>query len=502
MKTLHENLQKTYTKFNLFKRVFIIYTILAICISGYLGVIASVISIVVYIALVIYNEFNNLSNLKYLKKAIEVVGVLNSSKLFINVHEYETGKTLYLSDNSKKVFNISKEYLYGFDNPAKFKTFKNKIDNKDPVVESIEFKGKLVRLYAEVVQKGEYKYILSSAIASKKVGDMNPQLWNLLEGGTSGIIVCNKDGYILNSSPTLSETVGDRKYVQRIFNYNPEELYSLSNPQEIEVSTVIDLKHKYFLVSSEKYYEDGHLSLYYMHITDISTLKAVKISNELNSGYITRYSRLITHDISSQVAIIGKSLGLLRLGTLDNETKKLVDYALSSVHNIKRILKIASVFKEIAISKDKKQVNLYSLVEEIKTTLINTYKHKEIDIVIDDSCDLDTHSDTDIVHQIFYNILENSIKHINKSYIFINIYVDNNDAIVITDNGPRIEPSRLKEILNNNGVKSNNGSGLGISLVRLMVYKLGWSISFHNSDKSGLITKIHIHNDTQDTNIG
>lgn len=143
------------------------------------------------------------------------------------------------------------------------------------------------------------------------------------------------------------------------------------------------------------------------------------------------------------------------------------------------------------ISIKKTDVNLSNMMESLKQvfkfrcpeTINMVWKKPPMDVVM--------HTDEDKLMQVFSNLISNALKHTMKGSISYGYnMLDKNHRIefFVTDTGAGIEPEFLKHIFDPYASKDadqNKGYGLGLALCKIIVEKLGGTISVKSEQGVG-----------------
>ncbi|MEL7654706.1 MAG: HAMP domain-containing sensor histidine kinase, partial [Bacillota bacterium] len=143
--------------------------------------------------------------------------------------------------------------------------------------------------------------------------------------------------------------------------------------------------------------------------------------------------------------------------------------------------------------------NIVSIIENITLSVAEYIKHNNLSLVFDTEIEEKTvYCDQDIMERIIFNLLSNSIKFTESGgSIFVNIF-DGEEFITITieDTGIGIPKEKLDLIferfrqVDKSFRRKNEGSGIGLSLVKSMVEIQGGKISVES--KYGVGTKFTI----------
>jgi PAS domain S-box-containing protein len=211
----------------------------------------------------------------------------------------------------------------------------------------------------------------------------------------------------------------------------------------------------------------------------------------------------ISHELRTPIAVILSGIQLIDVNiksTGVENKKNLCNYIktikqncyrlLRLVNNIIDVTKIDAGFRKL----DLKNLNIISLIENITTSVVEHAKLKGITVIFDtDEEERIIAIDPDKIERIFLNLLSNSIKFTPKNgYIFVKIsYADNKVIISVEDTGIGI-PKEKKEVIfekfqqiDNTFTRRNEGSGIGLSLVKSFVELHGGKISVSSELKKG-----------------
>lgn len=152
------------------------------------------------------------------------------------------------------------------------------------------------------------------------------------------------------------------------------------------------------------------------------------------------------------------------------------------INNLIDITKIGAGFMELQL----KNVNVVSIIEEITLSVGEYAKVKDIYIQFDTEVEEKIMAlDPDKLERIFLNLLSNAIKFTSKNgNVSVNVY-DRGTSVVISvkDTGIGIPQDKINEIferfiqVENTMVRNNEGSGIGLSIVKSFVEIQGGTIN-------------------------
>lgn len=176
--------------------------------------------------------------------------------------------------------------------------------------------------------------------------------------------------------------------------------------------------------------------------------------------------------------------------------------------NLNRAADLISNFKKVAVDQSSEQdrlINVKELIDEVLFTLAPQLKHKPVDIRVDCPNDLEVISKPGPLHQIFTNLIVNSLIHgfeeMDSGVIQINIMLLSGQLHCnYKDNGKGVAPALKHKIFDPfiTTKRGEGGSGLGLHLVyNLVTQALGGNIVFDTELTSGVIFDINFPVDLQ-----
>ena len=205
-----------------------------------------------------------------------------------------------------------------------------------------------------------------------------------------------------------------------------------------------------------------------------------------------------THEIRTPLTtILGYAELLWKTNDEDVRDKSLYYITSEGKRMLKMMEKLLelSKLKNYNIELNRSDSNLRKLIEDACDSM--QYKMKRYNI----SCRLDLEDvtwkvDPDYFKQVVINIVDNSIKYSNSSYIDISLKRQKAIKLVIEDYGCGIDQKNLNNLfepyymVDQSRNSHNEGWGLGLSIVREIVEKHGWKIEINSVPGKG--TKITI----------
>ncbi|MEF9991757.1 MAG: PAS domain-containing sensor histidine kinase [Romboutsia sp.] len=227
-------------------------------------------------------------------------------------------------------------------------------------------------------------------------------------------------------------------------------------------------------------------------ITDIS--KRLEIEKEVEQLRMDFFTNL-SHDLRTPINLILSCIQVLnlRIDKLEKDNFEYYSKYLGIVsQNGLRLLKLVNNLIDISkidkahISYCPQNYDVVKFIEDICMSVSQFIESKNISLVFDTNVEEKIIGfDLDHMERIILNLISNAIK-FNKTngIIYVNIYCEDNIKIIIKDNGIGIPKDKLNSVFNRfeqaNSKTEREGSGIGLSLVKLFVEMHGGSINVNS----------------------
>ena len=213
-----------------------------------------------------------------------------------------------------------------------------------------------------------------------------------------------------------------------------------------------------------------------------------QIKNQENLAKLGEMAASVAHEIRNPLGIIKGTNAIIqkKYGNPDDEFFTYIPAELD------RLNKLITDFLTFARPAQfiYQNVSIIELLKKIKLG-ISGKKDIKIHLEIPDNFPV-LKTAPDALEQIFLNIIMNSYQAFErKGNIRIHAYIQNNEVIIdITDNGPGISTGDLKRVFEPFFTTKEQGSGLGLSISKILTEQIGGNISIQSKINQGTTVTI------------
>lgn len=303
---------------------------------------------------------------------------------------------------------------------------------------------------------------------------------------------------ILDTDET--EIVGEEKFNSLDENESIDIFEHIINEKKVSVN-IKNSNCNFELISTNLY--DNNYVIWFVD-------KNEQIEHEINNKIRGDFFANLSHELRTPLNIIFSSLQVLDL-KLNNIEKKedqsITKYINMATQNTYRLLKLVNnLIDSNKITSGYFEYNpqnydIVYFVESICQSIVDFAKQKNIEVIFDTDIEEKIISfDLDKMERIILNILSNSIK-FTKEQGKIEIYIRESNKMLeieISDDGIGIPENKLNSIferfkqVENNTIRSGEGSGIGLYLVKSLVDMHGGYIDVESELGLGTTFKINI----------
>lgn len=276
------------------------------------------------------------------------------------------------------------------------------------------------------------------------------------------------------------------------------------------------------LIHSDENIDKNEILVIYVDITERIKLETELNFHKINDIKKSEFISVLSHELKTPLNVFYSTVQLLEKTRKVNEEKfsKVYDkYSSSLKVNSKRMLRIINNIVDTTridtgeFRADFGNYEIVSLVEDIAMSTVSFAKSKNISIEFDTN--VEEHYikyDPSMIEKIVLNLISNSIKYTKYSkyggIIKIDIILEEKwIKILFEDNGIGI-PLEMKDKifdrflrLDNSLRRLNEGSGIGLSIVKSMVEVHGGSISVNSILNQGSVFEVKLPNTLLDNSI-
>lgn len=149
---------------------------------------------------------------------------------------------------------------------------------------------------------------------------------------------------------------------------------------------------------------------------------------------------------------------------------------------------------------EREQVNLASLLKEVARELQPVAAARDVAIALDGQTAAEAYASPDLLYRCVFNLVDNAIKYSGSgSAVTLSTRSDDNAALVlVSDNGPGIDPGELPRIfdrfyrVDSGRSRREGGTGLGLAIVKELVTSQGGTVTVHSELGKGSVFSIRL----------
>jgi signal transduction histidine kinase len=243
--------------------------------------------------------------------------------------------------------------------------------------------------------------------------------------------------------------------------------------------------------------EIGQLGETLNHISDELEGAILKLQEELNKERAfekmrQRFTAQVSHEIQTPLAVIKSYAEALEDGILENRDEE-QDYYVTIQKEADKISGIASDLLDLAQIESgayqlkKETVSGVEVIASVVDRFTHTYPEKNI--VFENSCDAEhkINMDRKRMEQVFYNLLNNAIKHVTPTdgIIQVGCEIEEKEWIVSVYNvGKSIPQNEINQIWEYfyKAQSDKKGAGLGLAIVKGIIVCHGGKVAVDNRE--------------------
>lgn len=215
-----------------------------------------------------------------------------------------------------------------------------------------------------------------------------------------------------------------------------------------------------------------------------------------------RFLSEISHELRTPLTTIRASLQGITDGVVEPEdAKEFIQVSLQETLRLSSLvddLMELSSFEEKQVKLSFQHIDVTDVMGLVVTQLKLKAKAKEIELSSEAEAPCMVYADVDRLRQVFINLLDNAINHIEKgSEAGIRVKTVKNERwIEVWDNGPGIAPEKLPHLFNRfykaDESRNISGAGLGLTICKHIVEAHGGSIRVESRLRAGTVFKIFL----------
>lgn len=326
---------------------------------------------------------------------------------------------------------------------------------------------------------------LGMSIANNAIRDARRHAANneaILKSIADGVLVLNQQGKLISANPALLKMI-------------PEE--GLSELLEQPLGKTVQWQRKIFSVT----------------VSDVPGIGTVAVFRDETRRHETERARdallaVASHELRTPLTAVMNYLEMLQmLIKMDRiNSQDFNNHIERALENLKRLHGLVNNILDQAqiqagvLTLKHERFNLHILIQKayqlLETLLIE--KHLSYQLVVAPDVPAEIKGDANRLHQVLVNLIGNAIKFTNQGGIRVNVSmpVKKKLAIEVADSGLGIPPEQLPDIFeafrrgSNYAQRERQGAGLGLSITKEIITRMGGEISVSSEPGRGSIFTI------------
>jgi signal transduction histidine kinase len=321
---------------------------------------------------------------------------------------------------------------------------------------------------------------LGMSIADNAIRDARRQAANneaILKNIADGVLVLNQNGNLFSANPALLKMIPEDELKEII-----------AKP----LGKTIQWKHKIFSVS----------------ISEVPAIGMVAVFRDDTRRRETERARdallaVASHELRTPLTAVMNYLEMLqvltKMGRINNDDFN--EHIVRALENLKRLQSLVSNILDQAqiqagaLTLKHDTFNLRSMIEKAYQLLELLLKEKNLSYELAIAPDVPTEikGDANRLNQVLVNLLGNAIKFTNEGSIRVKVSrpLEERLSIEVVDSGPGIPPEQQPDIFeafrrgSNYAQRERQGAGLGLSIAKEIVTRMGGEISVFSEPGNG-----------------
>jgi len=207
-------------------------------------------------------------------------------------------------------------------------------------------------------------------------------------------------------------------------------------------------------------------------------------------------SAKIAHEVRNPLTGIRTGIQLIKRQTQSNESfQRKLDRMIEELNRVERIMSDILNYSRPVKPKFRK-IDLMRLIKESISLINKDMAEKQVKVETRNYGPLPLEADSDMLKQVFYNILQNAGDNLREGdRVMIRIEDGTSDTtphihLVFEDTGPGVEPQELEKIFKPFFTTKPLGTGLGLAICQNIIMEHKGRIWAENGSKGGM--KFHI----------
>lgn len=347
-----------------------------------------------------------------------------------------------------------------------------------------------------IYQKNEW-YLINEILSfaeqsldkqTEKIKVLDMESDTLIESIPSGLVIIDKFQSLKKTNLQFNKEFIKDKKIKEIDNAKLWKVFEETEVLELFKQAMFEIKVKklngFYHLASQHYFDIAVTPLVDSQGKVIGSLgifhnvTLAKLTDKMRVDFVAN----VSHEMRTPLTSI-KGYSQLLLAQVEQQDEELQTITKKIITNSDRLKELFDNLLKLSIIESKYelefvQIDLNKIFKKVLATVKGKYLSKDIEVTKDFQAQFIT-GDTNLLEQVFSNLIDNSLKYASKKPI-LNLSSEEKNGhiiIIIEDNGVGIKDEHLKRIferfyrVQEQSQELIEGTGLGLSIVKHIINK-------------------------------
>jgi PAS domain S-box-containing protein len=307
---------------------------------------------------------------------------------------------------------------------------------------------------------------------------------NLVRNMTDPVVTLDGENRVVDSNPAARELCGiEDSFVgmhgEEFFARFPDLVERFGDVMETttEISIEVDGERRHFDLRITPVYDEwSDESARLIVFRDITERKRREQVLEQKNERLDQFASFVSHDLRNPLQVAAGQAALARENG-DTERVRHVESALSRMDEMIEDLRTLTFADQERL--ETTNVDLKSAAHDAWSSIDSS----GLTLLIEESCPIV--ADREFLLHVLENLFRNAMEHAGEDATISVGCLDDGEGFYVADDGPGIPERERENVLEYGYTTANEGSGIGLAIVRTVADAHGWEITVTESEAGG-----------------